>query len=180
MTETENKYFSVNIYDKNSISFHKSEEEAKEKCIKCAENLYGLATENDNFSLYEKRLNNAVYGVVLGKVESKTRELSEDEKRSINYFNCDYNVDAIIEKPEIVEFPQGNGWISIKEQLPELDKDVLVAFWTGSQYGIGFATYKKYYGEPKFVEPNYEYYGVTEVLANCDFWRPLPPPPKTE
>ncbi|WP_424408473.1 DUF551 domain-containing protein [Pasteurella sp. PK-2025] len=125
MTETENKYFSVNIYDKNSISFHKSEEEAKERCLRCAENLYDLATENDNFSLYEKRLNNAVYGVVLGKVESKTRELSENEKRSINYFNCDYNVDAIIEKPEIVEFPQGNGWISVKNSLPPNHQNVL-------------------------------------------------------
>ncbi|XHI14680.1 hypothetical protein ACFGWP_03645 [Pasteurella multocida] len=29
MTETENKYFAVNIYDENSISFHKTEEDAQ-------------------------------------------------------------------------------------------------------------------------------------------------------
>lgn len=64
--------------------------------------------------------------------------------------------------------------------MPDPDQDVLVANWTGSHYAIGFATYKKHYGEMEFVEPNYEYYGVTEVLTKCDFWQPLPEPPKTK
>lgn len=170
MTETEKKYFSVNIYDKNSISFHKTEEEAKERCLKCAESLYDLVIENDNFSLYEKRVNNAVYGVVLGKVESKTRELSEDEKRSINYFNCDYNVDSIIEKPEIVEFPQDNGWIRANDQLPIRWAKVLI-------YTKDKKTHEAIMNTPFFLIYTHPYkYRIDEVTH----WQPLPPPPKTE
>ncbi|WP_419731372.1 DUF551 domain-containing protein [Pasteurella multocida] len=44
---TENKYFTVNIYDENSISFHKTEEEAKKACLNGAEELYDHATYND-------------------------------------------------------------------------------------------------------------------------------------
>ncbi|UDW84577.1 DUF551 domain-containing protein [Pasteurella canis] len=72
-----------------------------------------------------------------------------------------------------------NGWISVKERFPKPDQDVLVATWTGSKYAIGFATYKKHYGSMRFIEPNYEYYGVCEVATKCDFWRELPEPPKT-
>ncbi|HDR0682890.1 TPA: hypothetical protein QBZ79_001876, partial [Pasteurella multocida] len=52
MTETENKYFTVNIYDENSISFHKTEEEAKKACLNGAEDLYAHATHNDDISIY--------------------------------------------------------------------------------------------------------------------------------
>ncbi|HHE3508827.1 TPA: hypothetical protein ACPDKD_002169 [Pasteurella multocida] len=100
---TENKYFAVNVYDENSISFHKTEEEAKKACLNGAEELYDHATYNDDISLYTEQEHNAVYGVVLGKAESKTRELSEEEKQSSWYSEYDY----LIEHPKIVEFPQG-------------------------------------------------------------------------
>ncbi|MDY0690745.1 DUF551 domain-containing protein [Pasteurella multocida] len=176
MTETENKYFAINIYDRNSISFHDTEEEAKEKCLKCAENLYDLATENDNFSLYEKRLNNAVYGVILGKVETKTRELSEDEKRSINYFNCDYNVDAIIEKPEIVKFPQDNGWISVEDSLPTIGQQVIILIDNIPQ--IAFCDCEGWFAYNFEWVDGTEWNGTHVNIEQVTHWQPLSPPPR--
>ncbi len=71
-----------------------------------------------------------------------------------------------------------NGWISVKERLPEIDQDVLVAYWTGNRYAIGFATYAYHYEELKFIEPNFKYHGYFEITVDCDFWRPLPEPPE--
>ncbi len=151
MTETENKYFAVNIY--------------------------------------ECQIHNAVYGVVLGKAESKTRELSEEEKRSSWYSEYDY----LIEHPKIVEFPQDDGWISVKDRLPQPidtsteyrnqeNKSVIYYTEDDEYWFIGFGWYV--YGDKEDCDgcliPCWELEdtGLTEV--DVTHWQPLPPPPKTE
>lgn len=161
MTETENKYFAVNIYDENSISFHKTEEEAKKACLNGAEELYDHATYNDDISLYTEQEHNAVYGVVLGKAESKTRDLNEEEKQSND------EIDYIIEHPKIVEYPKCDGWISVKDRLPSEREDILICTdrgeikiaWRDDVFFMSLLTYH---------------------LSSVTHWRPLPPLPKTE
>lgn len=166
MTETENEYFAVSVDQWDKISFHKTEEDAKKECLKGAEELLDYAIEIDDISVYKCQIHNAVYGVVLGKAESKTRELSEDEKRSINYFNCDYNVDSIIEKPEIVEFPQDNGWISVKNSLPPNHQNVLAC----NRIALFIC---RRCNDSWFSD-------IGMYPCEVTHWRPLPPPPKNE
>ncbi|HDR1113676.1 TPA: DUF551 domain-containing protein [Pasteurella multocida] len=195
MTETENKYFAVNIYDENSISFHKTEEEAKKACLNGAEELYDHATYNDDISLYTEQEHNAVYGVVLGKAESKTRELSEEEKQSSWYSEYDY----LIEHPKIVEYPKCDGWISVKDRLPEPDDANAVMFWKGASHlvygkpisGKGCGEKDIYFGFYLKNPSNNEDIWAWGWHKNSDgkivfdeieatHWRPLPQPPKTE
>ncbi|HDR1218050.1 TPA: DUF551 domain-containing protein [Pasteurella multocida] len=195
MTETENKYFAVNIYDENSISFHKTEEEAKEDCLKGAEELLDYAIEIDDISVYECQIHNAVYGVVLGKAESKTREPSEEEKQSSWYDEIDY----IIEHPKIVEYPKCDGWISVDERLPEPDDANAVMFWKGASHlvygkpisGKGCGEKDIYFGFYLKNPSNNEDIWAWGWHKNSDgkivfdeieatHWRSLPPIPKTE
>ncbi|HDR1901740.1 TPA: DUF551 domain-containing protein [Pasteurella multocida] len=175
MTETENKYFSVDVSnDIHIVKLHETLEQAKQSCLDGAVEAHEFADDmcdHEDFALND--LPYAVYGVVLGKADCKEKQLSEEEKE-------DYGSDLVFEQPELVEFLQNNGWISVKDRLPEEYQDVLVAFWTGGNYGISFATYQKHEGKMAFVEPNYGYYGIDEVTTECDFWQPLPPPPKNE
>ncbi|HHW7446338.1 TPA: DUF551 domain-containing protein [Pasteurella multocida] len=177
MTETENKYFTVNIYDENSISFHKTEEEAKKACLNGAEELYDHATYNDDISLYTEQEHNAVYGVVLGKAESKTRELSEEEKRSSWYSEYDY----LIEHPKIVEFQQDNGWISVKDKLPKKFDRVLVfqqdSTWEPNYICIAYCNNSE---GTEWWADNYDGHGDEIILNEVTHWQSLPRPPKTE
>ncbi|ATF73940.1 DUF551 domain-containing protein [Pasteurella multocida] len=160
MTETENKYFAVNVYDENNISFHKTEEEAKKACLNGAEELYDHATYNDDISLYTEQEHNAVYGVVLGKAESKTRELSEEEKQSSWYSEYDY----LIEHPKIVEMNQENDWISVKDKLPENGQPILACN-----------------NLTMFICKRYNESWFTDIgMHSCEVthWRPLPSLPE--
>ncbi|OIQ15299.1 DUF551 domain-containing protein [Pasteurella multocida] len=161
MTETENKYFAVNIYDENSISFYKTEEEAKKACLNGAEDLLDYAIEIDDISVYECQIHNAVYGVVLGKAESKTRDLNEEEKQSGLYDEIDY----IVEHPKIVEYSQNNGWISVEDRLPGEREDILICTDRGE--------IKIAWRDDVFFMSLFTYH-----LSSVTHWQPLPLPPK--
>ncbi|MFP4772344.1 DUF551 domain-containing protein [Pasteurella multocida] len=163
MTETENKYFAVSVDQWDKISFHKTEEDAKKECLKGAEELLDYAIEIDDISVYECQIHNAVYGVVLGKAESKTRDLNEEEKQSSWYDDIDY----IVEHPKIVEYPQNNGWISVKDRLPEEREDILI--YTNK-------------GEIKLAYRYDSFFMslLSHHISTITYWRPLPQPPKTE
>ncbi|MGX4777298.1 DUF551 domain-containing protein [Pasteurella multocida] len=186
MTETENKYFAVNVYDENSISFHRTEEEAKKACLNGAEELLDYTIEIDDISVYECQIHNAVYGVVLGKAESKTRDLNEEEKQSSWYDDIDY----IVEHPKIVEYQKCDGWISVKDRLPQPidtsteyrnqeNKSVIYYTEDDEYWFIGFGWYV--YGDKEDCDgcliPCWELEdtGLTEV--DVTHWQPLPPPP---
>ncbi|HDR1832451.1 DUF551 domain-containing protein [Pasteurella multocida] len=164
MTEKENKYFAVNIYDENSISFHKTEEEAKKACLNCAEEFHQQCADGQDMQCYEDRISHAIYGVILGKAESKTRELSEEEKQSGLYDG----IDCMVELPEIVEFPQDDGWISVKDRLPQADECVLVYFKNKIRDFQSITLSEFIDGE----------FNMGSKLFQVTHWRPLPQPPK--
>ncbi|MFD1806166.1 DUF551 domain-containing protein [Pasteurella oralis] len=186
MTETENKYFSIDICNNNSISFHSSKEEARKECLNCAEELHQQCVDDQDMQFYENCVDSAVYGLVLGKVESKTRELNEEEKQSGLYGGIDY----IVEKPEIVEYQKDDGWISVKDRLPQPidtsteyrnqeNKSVIYYTEDDEYWFIGFGWYV--YGDKEdcdgYLIPYWELEdtGLTEV--DVTHWQPLPPPP---
>lgn len=158
MAETENKYFAVSVDQWDKISFHKTEEDAKKECLRGAEELLDYAIEIDDISVYKCQIHNAVYGVVLGKAVCKEKQLSEEEKE-------DYGSDLVLEKPELVELPQDNNWISVKEKLPEAYTHVLV-------YTIAAETISLFYDGEKFL-----FYPYTYGLEKITHWQPLPTKP---
>ncbi|HHT7777610.1 DUF551 domain-containing protein [Pasteurella multocida] len=174
---TENKYFAVNVYDENSISFHKTEEEAKKACLNGAEDLYDHATYNDDISPYTEQEHNAVYGVVLGKAESKERELTEEEKQSGWYDEIDY----IVEHPKIVEYPKGDGWISVKDKLPKKFDRVLVCQqdykWEQNYIRIAYCNNSE---GTEWWADNYDGTGGEIIFNDVTHWQPLPLTPKKE
>ncbi|HDR1925741.1 TPA: DUF551 domain-containing protein [Pasteurella multocida] len=167
MTETENKYFAVNIYDENSISFHKTEEEAKKACLNCAEEFHQQCADGQDMQCYEDRISHAIYGVILGKAESKTRDLNEEEKQSGLYDG----IDCIVELPEIVEFPQDDGWISVKDRLPEKSGMYLIYINPLLSKGTGAHQIRSDIYDTSLKEYGFTYDSVTH-------WQPLPPIPK--
>ncbi|HHE3573074.1 TPA: DUF551 domain-containing protein [Pasteurella multocida] len=100
----------------------------------------------------------AVYGVVLGKASCKEKQLSEEEKE-------DYGSDLVLEKPELVEFQQDDGWISVKDRLPSEREDILIytdrgeikIAWRDDVFFMSLLTYH---------------------LSSVTHWQPLPLPPK--
>ncbi|MFC0938964.1 DUF551 domain-containing protein [Pasteurella multocida] len=188
MTETENKYFSVDVSnDIHIVKLHETLEQAKQSCLDGAVEAHEFA---DDMCDYEGFASNdlpyAVYGVVLGKAECKEKQLSEEEKE-------EYGSDLALEKPELVEFPQDNGWISVKDRLPQPidtsteyrnqeNKSVIYYTEDDEYWFIGFGWYV--YGDKEDCDgcliPYWELEdtGLTEV--DVTHWQPLPPPPKTE
>ncbi|WGE69866.1 DUF551 domain-containing protein [Actinobacillus equuli subsp. haemolyticus] len=156
------KYFSVDVSnDTHVVELHETLEQAKQKCLDSAESAYDSAADTDDFINFEGHdLPFAVYGVVLGKAESGTRPLTEEEVESGYYDGYDY----IIEQPKLVEV---NNWISVKDELPDEDIDVLIYGYKRSEFRLVSISF---YSEGKFNLP--DSFTITH-------WQPLPEPPKS-
>ncbi|HDR1252722.1 TPA: DUF551 domain-containing protein [Pasteurella multocida] len=154
------KYFSVDVSnDIHIVNLHETLEQAKQRCLAGAVEAHEFADDMcDHEDFTSNDLPYAVYGVVLGKAECKEKQLSEEEKE-------DYGSDLVLEKPEIVEFPQDNNWINVKEKLPEACTHVLV-------YTIADETISLFYDGEKFF-----FYPYTYSLEKITHWQPLPTKP---
>ncbi|HDR1412015.1 DUF551 domain-containing protein [Pasteurella multocida] len=160
MIETEKKFFSVDVSnDIHIVNLHETLDQAKQSCLDGAVEAHEFADDmcdHEDFALND--LPYAVYGVVLGKADCKEKQLSEEEKE-------DYGSDLVLEKPEIVEFSQDDGWISVKDRLPSEREDILIytdrgeikIAWRDDVFFMSLRTYH---------------------LSSVTHWQPLPLPPK--
>jgi len=79
--------------------------------------------------------------------------------------------------------PKKDGWISVKDQLPEIDQDCLVIQdpkLTATREPL-FSTFEERHGEGKFrsyeKSGEFNHIGIgywTDII----YWRPIPEPPK--
>ncbi|HII3714808.1 TPA: DUF551 domain-containing protein, partial [Pasteurella multocida] len=157
--ETEKKFFSVDVSnDIHIVNLHETLDQAKQSCLDGAVEAHEFADDmcdHEDFALND--LPYAVYGVVLGKADCKEKQLSEEEKE-------DYGSDLVLEKPEIVEFSQNNGWISVEDRLPGEREDILICTnrgeikiaWRDDVFFMSLLTYH---------------------LSSVTHWQPLPLPP---
>ncbi|ANJ90540.1 TPA: DUF551 domain-containing protein [Pasteurella multocida] len=162
MIETEKKFFSVDVSnDIHIVNLHETLDQAKQSCLDGAVEAHEFADDmcdHEDFALND--LPYAVYGVVLGKADCKEKQLSEEEKE-------DYGSDLVLEKPEIVEFLQDDGWISVKDRLPSEREDILIYTDRGE--------IKIAWRDDVFFMSLRDYH-----LSSVTHWQPLPPIPKTE
>ncbi|MDW1110275.1 DUF551 domain-containing protein, partial [Mannheimia haemolytica] len=134
-----------------------------QSCLNGAAEAYEFASEMDDCENYEANdLPYAVYGVVLGRAKSDIRPLTSEEKES-GYFE---EVDNFIEQPELVET---NGWISVKDKLPEIHEEVLVT--------NNFIMIAKFNGESWITSGGI--LGIQPVY-DVTHWQPLPEPPREQ
>jgi len=81
--------------------------------------------------------------------------------------------------------PTINGWISVKDRLPEINKDVLILYESKVSHETGYAitcmTDSFYFGSkpipystPQWLEP-WQYFRENNVITH---WMSLPEPPK--
>ncbi|MDX3898889.1 DUF551 domain-containing protein, partial [Pasteurella multocida] len=145
--------------DIHIVNLHETLDQAKQSCLDGAVEAHEFADDmcdHEDFALND--LPYAVYGVVLGKADCKEKQLSEEEKE-------DYGSDLVLEKPEIVEFSQDDGWISVKDRLPSEREDILIytdrgeikIAWRDDVFFMSLRTYH---------------------LSSVTHWQPLPLPPK--
>ncbi|BDE02936.1 DUF551 domain-containing protein [Pasteurella multocida] len=160
MIETEKKFFSVDVSnDIHIVNLHETLDQAKQSCLDGAVEAHEFADDmcdHEDFALND--LPYAVYGVVLGKADCKEKQLSEEEKE-------DYGSDLVLEKPEIVEFSQNNGWISVEDRLPGEREDILICTDRGE--------IKIAWRDDVFFMSLRDYH-----LSSVTHWQPLPLPPK--
>ncbi|MDY0581269.1 DUF551 domain-containing protein [Pasteurella multocida] len=176
MIETEKKFFSVDVSnDIHIVNLHETLDQAKQSCLDGAVEAHEFADDmcdHEDFALND--LPYAVYGVVLGKADCKEKQLSEEEKE-------DYGSDLVLEKPEIVEFLQDDGWISVKDKLPKKFDRVLVCQqdykWEQNYIRIAYCNNSE---GTEWWADNYDGTGCEIIFNDVTHWRPLPPPPKTE
>ncbi|HDR1816912.1 TPA: DUF551 domain-containing protein [Pasteurella multocida] len=194
MTETEKRFFSVDVSnDIHIVNLHETLEQAKQSCLAGAVEAHEFTDDMcDHEDFASNDLPYAVYGIIIGKAECKEKQLSEEEKE-------DYGSDLVLEKPEIVEFPQDDGWISVKDRLPEPDDANAVMFWKGASHlvygkpisGKGCGEKDIYFGFYLKNPSNNEDIWAWGWHKNSDgkivfdeieatHWRSLPPIPKTE
>ncbi|MEB3501825.1 DUF551 domain-containing protein [Pasteurella multocida] len=174
MTETENKYFSVDVSnDIHIVKLHETLEQAKQSCLDGAVEAHEFADDmcdHEDFALND--LPYAVYGIVLGKADCKEKQLSEEEKE-------DYGSDLVLEQPELVEFLQNNGWISVKDKLPKKFDRVLVCQqdykWEQNYIRIAYCNNSE---GTEWWADNYDGTGDEIIFNDVTHWRPLPPIPK--
>ncbi|WLY65863.1 DUF551 domain-containing protein [Pasteurella multocida] len=143
------------------VNLHETLDQAKQSCLDGAVEAHEFADDmcdHEDFALND--LPYAVYGVVLGKADCKEKQLSEEEKE-------DYGSDLVLEKPEIVEFLQDDGWISVKDRLPSEREDILIYTDRGE--------IKIAWRDDVFFMSLRDYH-----LSSVTHWQPLPPIPKTE
>jgi len=74
-----------------------------------------------------------------------------------------------------------NRWISVKDRLPEIEKDVLVCEYTGTDNKV-IEKHVAFYNGRKIDNENWGQYGKYEFQTgweDCypDYWMPLPPDP---
>lgn len=169
------KYFSVDVSnDIHILKLHETLEEAKQSCLNNATDAFEFADELDEYENYEHNdLPYAVYGLILGRAKSDKRPLTDEERESGYYMA---HISHIIEPPKLVEV---NGWISVKDKLPETKTrfDLIKMSDTVLVFG------KDEEGDPNHIFTAYMagngiFYASNGKCHEVTHWHLLPEPPQ--
>lgn len=162
------RYFAINIHDDNAIEFFDNLDDAKESCLNSATEQYEYACYIDDLdNEICDQIHNAVFGVVMGGCKLPKRPADKNDEYEGGY-------DYIVEPP-VLELH--NGWISVKDRLPEINDDTLK-----SDMLLLYGHEEEF--EPKSIFIGYMYYG-NRFYSNAygegckvTHWQPLPPRPQ--
>lgn len=167
MKENKRIYFSMDVYENPPMLYlHSSLEEAKNHCLKNAEEAYYVATEDGFFDRDLFEFDHAVYGIVMGKAEIEEKKLTEEEKEFHLNPETGEPFETMSLSPEIKEYEKENelnlgfSWFSVKDKMPDLDREVL--FTNGDECFVGYLTYNDGYIPTVWVTQfGHEISGVT-------------------